>query len=64
MVVPFFGCAFGGLLYDLFIYTGESPVNTPWIGKERVIQGDVLPRAHSRACSSKHGHRITRVEFV
>jgi aquaglyceroporin related protein len=32
MVAPFLGCAFGGLLYDIFIYTGPSPVNTPWMG--------------------------------
>ncbi|OAL52307.1 aquaporin [Pyrenochaeta sp. DS3sAY3a] len=32
MVAPFLGCAFGGLLYDIFIYTGPSPVNTPWLG--------------------------------
>jgi hypothetical protein len=32
MVAPFCGCAFGGFLYDLFIYTGPSPVNTPWLG--------------------------------
>ncbi|KAI9717821.1 MAG: hypothetical protein M1812_004550 [Candelaria pacifica] len=47
MVIPFLGCAFGGLLYDLFIYTGESPVNTPWIGTKRLVQGDALPIAHS-----------------
>ncbi|ORY08545.1 aquaporin-like protein [Clohesyomyces aquaticus] len=32
MVAPFCGCAFGGFLYDLFIFTGQSPVNTPWLG--------------------------------
>ncbi|XMA13726.1 hypothetical protein WAI453_006517 [Rhynchosporium graminicola] len=32
MVVPFFGCLFGGWLYDVFIFTGESPINTPWWG--------------------------------
>ncbi|KAA6413728.1 MAG: aquaporin [Lasallia pustulata] len=36
MVAPFGGCAFGGFLYDLFLYTGESPVNTPWMGLKRV----------------------------
>jgi aquaglyceroporin related protein len=35
MVAPFFGCAFGGFLYDVFIYTGESPINTPWMGLRR-----------------------------
>ncbi|KAF2149321.1 aquaporin [Myriangium duriaei CBS 260.36] len=32
MVAPFCGCATGGILYDLFIYTGPSPINTPWFG--------------------------------
>ncbi len=38
MVAPFFGCAFGGWLYDVFLYTGESPINTPWMGLERVFK--------------------------
>lgn len=29
MVAPFFGCVFGGWLYDLLLFTGESPINTP-----------------------------------
>jgi len=37
MVAPFCGCAFGGFLYDLFIYTGESPVNTPWLGLKQIF---------------------------
>lgn len=33
IVAPFFGCLFGGFLYDVFIYTGpESPINTPYMG--------------------------------
>ncbi|KUL90094.1 hypothetical protein ZTR_02983 [Talaromyces verruculosus] len=32
MVAPFCGTAFGGWLYDMFLYVGESPVNTPWMG--------------------------------
>lgn len=32
MVAPFCGCLFGGVLYDLFLYTGPSPINTPWFG--------------------------------
>jgi aquaglyceroporin related protein len=38
MVAPFFGCTFGGWLYDMFIFTGESPINTPWIGFKRLIR--------------------------
>ncbi|KAF2800663.1 aquaporin [Melanomma pulvis-pyrius CBS 109.77] len=38
MVAPFCGCAFGGFLYDLFIYTGPSPVNTPWLGLKYIFQ--------------------------
>jgi aquaglyceroporin related protein len=32
MVAPFFGTTFGAFLYDVFIYTGESPINTPFMG--------------------------------
>jgi aquaglyceroporin related protein len=37
MVAPFFGCAFGGFLYDVFIYTGPSPINTPGMGFGRLV---------------------------
>ncbi|KAF3035367.1 hypothetical protein E8E11_004677 [Didymella keratinophila] len=45
MVAPFLGCAFGGFLYDLFIYTGPSPINTPWLGIKQLV----LPREMVRA---------------
>jgi aquaglyceroporin related protein len=32
MVAPWLGCMFGGFLYDAFIYTGQSPVNAPFLG--------------------------------
>ena len=38
MVSPFFGCMFGGWLYDVFIFTGESPINTPWMGLKRLVR--------------------------
>ncbi|KAL8677543.1 MAG: hypothetical protein Q9224_000203 [Gallowayella concinna] len=42
MVASFLGCAFGGFLYDVFIYTGpESPINTPWLGFKRLIRPGV-----------------------
>jgi len=37
MIAPFFGCTFGGFLYDLLLFTGESPINTPWWGFYRFI---------------------------
>ena len=40
MVAPFFGCTFGGWLYDFLIYPGESPINTPWVGLKRVVRPD------------------------
>lgn len=36
MVAPFCGCVFGGVLYDAFIYTGPSPLNSPWLGLKDV----------------------------
>jgi aquaglyceroporin related protein len=38
MVAPFCGCTFGGWLYDTFLFTGESPINTPWMGLKRFTQ--------------------------
>ena len=38
MVAPFCGCCFGGWLYDMFLFTGDSPINTPWLGLKRLIQ--------------------------
>ena len=31
------GCTVGGFLYDVFNYTGPSPINTPWMGLKRLI---------------------------
>lgn len=36
MVAPFFGCAFGGFLHDVFLYQGDTPINTPWMGLRRI----------------------------
>ena len=38
MVAPFLGTCFGGFLYDVFLFTGESPINTPWMGLRRLIR--------------------------
>ncbi|KAK5090351.1 glycerol channel [Lithohypha guttulata] len=38
MVSPFFGCAFGAWLYDVFLFTGASPINTPAMGLMRLTQ--------------------------
>lgn len=44
IVAPFVGCAFGGFLYDVFIYTGESPINTPWMGIKRIVRPNLKGR--------------------
>ncbi|KEF63544.1 aquaglyceroporin like protein, other eukaryote [Exophiala aquamarina CBS 119918] len=38
IVAPFLGCTFGGFLYDVFLFTGESPINTPGMGLLRFTQ--------------------------
>lgn len=38
MIAPFLGGTFGGFLYDLLLYTGDSPINTPWLGLKRIIR--------------------------
>jgi len=35
MVAPFLGCLAGGFFYDLFIFTGDSPINMPSFGLTR-----------------------------
>lgn len=37
MVAPFLGCLLGGFLYDLLLFTGESPINTPYMGLYRFV---------------------------
>lgn len=39
MVSPFLGCLFGGFLYDVLLFTGQSPINTPYWGLYRVVPG-------------------------
>merc|ERR1711939_330818 len=34
----FCGCSFGGWLYDMFLYTGESPINTEAAGLARLLK--------------------------
>lgn len=50
MVAPFLGCTFGGFLYDVFIFTGPSPVNTPWLGLKLLWPSQAVRerRAHVR----------------
>lgn len=40
MVCPFIGGAFGGFLYDVLMYTGKSPINTPWLGIKSLVKPD------------------------
>jgi len=56
MVAPFCGCFFGALLYDLMIYTGPSPVNTPWFGLKRYL--------HPKRTIKAHRERIKAEETV
>ncbi|KAK5722017.1 glycerol channel [Elasticomyces elasticus] len=45
IVAPFCGCLFGGILYDVFLYTGpESLMNQPWFGAKDLTR----PRAAVR----------------
>ncbi|KAG5979998.1 hypothetical protein E4U55_004510 [Claviceps digitariae] len=52
MVAPFFGCLAGGGLYDLFIYTGDSPFNMPYLGLNRLL------RPHRSTWSNTRGKAI------
>lgn len=49
MVAPFCGCLFGGWLYDVMIYTGPSPVNSPWMGLKYIFRPDHAWQARKEA---------------
>lgn len=51
MIAPFLGCAFGAALYDIFIFTGPSPINTPWMGLK------ILNPANARRARREHLQR-------
>lgn len=55
MVAPFLGCLFGGFLYDVFLFTGESPINTPMLGFKRFLQPrrSVWSNTYKRSLDSK-----------
>jgi len=36
VVVPVIGACFGAWLYDLFVFTGSSPVNSPYMGMKKM----------------------------
>ncbi|KAF1981917.1 aquaporin [Aulographum hederae CBS 113979] len=38
IVAPFLGCLSGAWLHDMFLFDGESPINTPWVGLRRLVQ--------------------------
>lgn len=41
LILPFVGAIFGGFLYDLLVFTGPSPINTPYLGLRKVFRPDL-----------------------
>ncbi|KAL9111125.1 MAG: hypothetical protein Q9227_004388 [Pyrenula ochraceoflavens] len=71
MVAPFIGGTFGGFLYDVFVFTGKSPVNTPWLGLKRILRPDIAAVREEMlgkpkdADKSKSGReKVENLEFV
>jgi aquaglyceroporin related protein, other eukaryote len=48
IVAPFIGCAFGGFLYEVFIYTGESAINMPRMGLKRLGRPNLKKKIDGR----------------
>ncbi|KAM3513532.1 hypothetical protein MY11210_002819 [Beauveria gryllotalpidicola] len=55
IVAPFLGTLFGGFLYDVFIYTGPSPINSPWFGLKRLARPrrDVWSNTYRKSTEAK-----------
>ncbi|THW33296.1 aquaporin [Aureobasidium pullulans] len=48
MILPFLGAIFGGFLYDLLVYTGPSPIDTPYLGLGSLLNHrDIPSKAHT-----------------
>jgi aquaglyceroporin related protein len=48
---PFIYCTFGGFLYDSFIYTGTSSINTRWMGLKRLVGPNQAKKINARFAS-------------
>jgi aquaglyceroporin related protein, other eukaryote len=62
MIAPFLGCTFGGFIYDLLIFTGQSPINTPWMGLKRIVRPDLTKkrrRMKQKAAAEKQGEVVS-----
>ena len=65
LVIPFIATMCGAIVYDVFIYTGDSPINTPGMGLvllvKRITCGYVKPAANDeeKAQSGQHTPQIS-----
>lgn len=39
--MPFVGAIAGSFLYDTLVFTGPSPINSPWLGLKRFIDRSI-----------------------
>jgi aquaglyceroporin related protein, other eukaryote len=58
MVAPFFGCTFGGWLYDALLFTGESPVNTPFLGLKRLVRPSAATAAPGTTTRDGYNEKV------
>ncbi|EWZ89332.1 glycerol channel [Fusarium oxysporum] len=49
IIAPFLGCVFGAFLYDAFIYTGQSPINAPFMGLGHLFKRTKLKGSNARS---------------
>ncbi|KAF2142690.1 uncharacterized protein K452DRAFT_226814 [Aplosporella prunicola CBS 121167] len=61
MIIPFIGTIFGAFLYDLFIFTGPSPLNTPWLGLKRLGRRDIMARNKQERRDQRNDESTTEV---
>lgn len=41
LLMPFVGAVAGSFLYDMVVFTGPSPVNSPWLGLKRFVDRSI-----------------------
>lgn len=61
LLMPFVGALAGSFLYDALVFTGPSPVNSPWLGFKRLFDSETKRRNHEERKRQRHDRNTTEV---
>ncbi|KAL1303408.1 hypothetical protein AAFC00_006799 [Neodothiora populina] len=59
--LPFVGAALGAFLYDLFVYTGPSPINSPLLGFKKLTSAEAQEKNKERRVDERNDSQNDQV---